>query len=520
MVGLPLQVDPGAPLVDPAATASTPEIVWSAIAPNLVLMLGGILLLTVVSVLKGRLPGWFHAVWTISTAVFSFVWVVVLWDRVAEEGASTVMAGAVGLDGFGLFVTAVICLSVVLGALLLEGYLRRERLEGAEWYVLMLLSASGGVTMATANDLIVVFIGLEILSVAVYVLAAMHSRRVTSQEAALKYFVLGAFASAFLLYGIALTYGATGSTNLVRIQAFLSDTVLTQNGLLLAGLAFMLVGFGFKVGAPPFHSWVPDVYQGSPSPVVAFMASGVKVAGFAGLLRVFVVTYGPTYAQDWQPMVYALAVLALVLGAFMAIVQTDVKRMLAYSSISHAGFVLAAVEVASDAGTSAALFYLLAYTFMVAGSFGIVTVMGRGGDGLHSLSDYRGLARSRPGVALLFSVFLFAQAGVPFTGGFLAKFYVIDAVAEQGQYPLAVIAMVSAVVAAFLYLRIVVAMYFDGNDEGAEPATLAGPAVRIPAAAGVALAIALVGTLWLGILPDAATDAAGDAVAELVAFPR
>jgi NADH-quinone oxidoreductase subunit N len=428
------------------------------------------------------------------------------------------MAGAVGLDGFSLFVTGVVGISVVLGALLLEGYLRREGLGGAEWYVLMLLSASGGVTMASANDLIVLFLGLEILSVAVYVLAAMHSRRISSQEAGLKYFVLGAFSSAFLLYGIALTYGATGTTNLVRIQEFLAGTVLTQNGLLLAGFALMLVGFGFKVGAVPFHTWTPDVYQGAPSPVVAFMASGVKVAGFAGLIRVFVVTVGPTYGGDWRPMVYALAVLSLLVGSVMAIVQTNVKRMLAYSSIAHAGFILVAVEANSDAGVSAALFYLLAYTFMIAGSFGVVTVLGRRGDGLHDLDDYKGLAASRPGVALLFAVFLLAQAGVPFTAGFLAKFYVINAVVDDGQYVLAVIAMLSAVVSAFVYLRIVVAMYFAGNTYGGETAELAGPAVRVPAAAGVALALAVVGTLWLGILPGAATSVANDAVAQLVAF--
>ena len=292
--------------------------------------------------------------------------------------------------------------------------------------------------------------------------------------------MLGAFSSAFLLYGIALTYGATGSTNLVRIQAFLSEVVITQNGLLLAGMAFMLVGFGFKVGAVPFHSWVPDVYQGSPSPVSGFMASGIKAAGFAGLLRVFVVTLGPTYADDWRPMVYALAVLSLLVGSLFAIVQTNVKRMLAYSSISHAGFILVAVEAASAEGTSAALFYLLAYTFMVVGSFGIVTIMGRGGDGLHTLEDYKGLGRTRPGIALLFSVFLLAQAGVPFTGGFLAKFYVINSAVAEGQYVLAVIAMVAAVIGAFLYLRIVVAMYFDGNEYGGEFAELAGPARADP----------------------------------------
>lgn len=505
-------------ILSPDSASKTPEIIWSAIAPNLVLMLGGVLLLTVVSVVRGRLPRWFHSAWTVAVAMLAFAAIVPLWARVQDEGASTVMAGAVGLDGFSLFITGVICIAVALAALLLDGYLRREHLEGPEWYVLVMLSASGGVTMASANDLIVLFVGLEILSVAAYVLAAMHARRSSSQEAGLKYFVLGAFASAFLLYGIALTYGATGSTNLIKIQTFLSEFVITQNGLLLAGMAFMLVGFAFKVGAVPFHSWVPDVYQGTPSPISGFMASGIKVAGFAGLLRVFVVTLGPTYAADWRPMVYALAVLSLLVGALLAVVQTNVKRMLAYSSISHAGFILVAVEASSAQGTAAALFYLLAYTFMVVGSFGVVTLLGRGGDGLHSLDDYKGLANERPGIALVFTVFLLAQAGVPFTGGFLAKFYVINAAVAESQYVLAVIAMVSAVIGAFLYLRIIVAMYFDGNEYDGDRAEMAGPPVRLPVGAAIALGVAVLGTLWLGILPDAATDVAGDAVAQLVAM--
>jgi NADH-quinone oxidoreductase subunit N len=519
MISLLSQIDPG--LFDAPVESGPPEIVWSAIAPNLVLMLGGVLLLTVVSLVRGRLPSWFHAAWTVLTTLIAGGFVVMLWDRVQDEGPQTVMAGAVGLDGFSLFVTGIICLSVLLTALLLEGYVRREGLEGPEWYVLLLLSASGGVTMASANDLIVLFLGLEILSFSVYVLAAMHRRRLSSQEAGLKYFVLGSFASAFFLYGIALTYGATGSTNLVKIQTFLSETALIENGLLLAGFAFMLVGLGFKVAAVPFHTWTPDVYQGSPTPVVAYMASGVKVAGFAALIRVFVVTFGPTYEGDWTPIVYALAVLSMVVGSVLAIVQTDVKRMLAYSSINHAGFILVGVQAASDQGTRAALFYLLAYTFMVAGSFGIITVVGRKGDGLHRLEDYKGLGRRHPALALLFSIFLFAQAGVPFTGGFLAKFYVINAAVEEGRaagYVLGVIAMVTAVVAAYLYLRIVVAMYMDGNEYGGETAEFAGPKIRVPVAAGIAIGIAALGNLWMGVLPGVASSLAHDAVAQLVAF--
>ncbi len=504
---------------DLAAGNFSHSVSWSAIAPALILMLGGILLLVIVSVFRGKLSSGFFTAWTVIVAGGAIAAAIPLWHDVQEDGARSEMAGSVGLDGFSLFVTGVICISVIFAALFLDGYLRREKLEGPEWYVLLLLSAAGGVTMASANDLLVLFVGLEILSIAVYILAAMHSRRVTSQEAGLKYFVLGAFSSAFLLYGIAFVYGGTGTTNLVSINIFLADNVITQNGLLLAGLALLLVGFGFKIAAVPFHLWTPDVYQGAPTPVVTYMAGGVKVAAFAGMIRVFVVTFGPTYVNEWRPMVYALAVLSLVVGALMAIVQTNVKRMLAFSSISHAGFILLGVLASSDQGTAAALFYLLVYTFMVAGSFGVATLIGRTGDGRQNLGDYRGLGRSRPGLALTFTVFLLAQAGVPLTGGFMAKLYVIGAIVESGMTVLALIAMLSAVISAFLYLRIVVSMYFEASTDSAdseEPAELSGPPVRIPKLAGLALGLALVAVLALGIVPGPATRVAGDATAELV----
>lgn len=519
---LPVQDDPlGITPMSTVPAVNTPEIVWSSIAPFLILALGGILLLTLVALMRSKAPSSFASVWTVVIAAATLGSLWPLWSRVVDQGPQTLMGGAVGLDGFSLFITGIIAISVLLAALLLDGYLRREGLEGPEWYVLMMLSASGGVIMASANDLIVLFIGLEILSVAAYVLAAMHARRITSQEAGLKYLILGAFSSAFLLYGIAMTYGATGSTNLAVIQQFLVDTVLVRNGILLAGFAFMIIGLGFKVAAVPFHFWAPDVYQGSPTPISGYMASGIKAAGFAALIRVFVVTFGPTYVEQWQPMLYAMAVLSLLVGAYMAIVQTNVKRMLAYSSIAHAGFIMVGVVTATDKGTSAALFYLLVYSFMVTGSFGVVSIVGRTGDGKHSLEDYQGLGRTRPGIALLFAVLLLAQAGVPFTGGFLSKFYVISAAVDGGHYVLAVIAMVSAVIAAFLYLRIVVAMYFAGGDDHGETPEMVDPPARpVPAGAFIALGIAVIATLWLGIVPDSVTSVANDAVARLVAFQR
>lgn len=507
----------GAALTAAEQPLATPHVDWTAIAPNLVLMVGGILLLTVVSLLRGRLAPWFHVVWTILVALGSIAATVPLWQRVQDTGPETAMGGAVGLDGFSLGITVNICLAVILGALLLADYVRRERLEGPEWYVLMMLSASGAVTMATANDLIVVFLGLEIMSVAVYVLAAMHTRRISSQEAGFKYLIMGAFASAFLLYGIALTYGATGSTNLSKIQTYLSGHVLSHNGLLLGGIAFMLVGFGFKIAAVPFHFWAPDVYQGSPSPVSAFMATAIKTAAFAGLIRVFVLALGPTYVDEWRPLMYAVTVLTLVVGALFAISQSNVKRMLAYSSINHAGFVLLGVMAATPEGNSAALFYLIAYTFMAAGSFGVTTVVGRTGDRHHSLDDYRGLSKVRPGLALVFAVLLLGQAGVPLTVGFLSKFYVISAALDSdfaGAAALCVIAMLTAVISAYMYLKIVAVMYF-GDPVGDEP-----PRLRIPVPAGIALAICVIGVMLLGVVPGPLSDFVGNATAQLVAVGR
>ena len=500
-----------------AATAiHTPAVAWSTLAPLLVLLGGAVVLLVLGALLPRRSKVGWHAIATIAIAFGAIGSVVPLWDRVQHDGPMSVVAGAVGVDGFSLFLTVVICVSVILAALLTDGYLRREDLQGPEAYVLLLLSASGGVIMASANDLIVMFLGLEILSIAVYVLAGMHVRRVRSGEAAIKYFVLGAFSSAFFLYGIALIYGATGSTNLVKIADFLSKTTLTDSGLLVTGMALLLVGFGFKVAAVPFHSWTPDVYQGSPSPIVSYMASGVKAAGFAGLLRVFVVTFG-AYRLDWQPVLYWLAILTLVVGAVLAVVQTDVKRMMAYSSINHAGFILLGVEAATSRGVSAALFYLASYTFLVGGTFGVITLVGRRGDGHHQLSDYQGMGRREPLLALAFTVFLLAQAGTPLTSGFLAKFYVINAAVQARSFWLALVAMLSAVISAFLYLRIILTMYTpatDGEDVEVAPDR---PRLPVPAAAAIALVVALAATIGLGLVPGPLAHTARDATPVLVA---
>ena len=536
-------VDAGGELIQPTpisepveATVATPEITWAALLPVIILALGGLLLLTISSLLKKRAPRGLYPIWTVATAGLAILAVFPLWAKVqgwtsilwwdfrdlwwqtgtTQPGPFTTMHGAFGVDGFSLFLTVVICIAVILTTMLLSGYLAREDLGGPEPYALLLLSAAGGVVMAGADDLIVLFLGLETLSIAVYVLAASHLRKAESQEAGLKYFVLGGFSSAFFLYGIALIYGAMGTTNLILIKDSLAASIPRHDLLLLVGLGMLLVGFGFKVAAVPFHSWSPDVYDGSPSPVVVFMASAVKAAGFAALIRVFVVGFGQ-YATDWQPIIYVLAVLSLVVGSTMAIVQTNVKRTLAYSSIAHAGFILIAVEAASEQGTAAVLFYAAAYTFMVAGSFGVATLVGRSGDGRHSLDDYKGLGRTNPLLAGALTIFLFAQAGVPFTVGFVAKFYAVIAAVDAGSLALAIVAMLSAVIAAFLYLRIVVAMYMaEGDDGGSDAPVAAADHIAVPRTAGLAIAVCVLVTIGFGLFPGWLTDVAAESTPALV----
>jgi NADH-quinone oxidoreductase subunit N len=334
----------------------------------------------------------------------------------------------------------------------------------------------------------------------------------------MKYFVLGAFSSAVFLYGIALVYGATGTTSLSGIADFLTRFALLENGTLLAGLMLLLVGLGFKIAAVPFHMWTPDVYEGAPTPVTAFMASATKAAGFAALLRVLLTAFD-SYRTDWRPAIWALAILTLLVGSIAALVQSDVKRMLAYSSISHAGYVLLGLEAGTRQGLRAALFYLLVYTFMTIGSFAVVTVVARR-DRSHSLDGYRGLATRQPLLAALLAFFLLAQAGVPPTGGFMAKLGVFSAVANPApgadewlSYSLLIVGVVASVIAAFFYLRVVVTMYASEAEvpEGEEAARAGASAIRLDVPTGVVLVVCAAVTLWVGILPTLLLDFARDA---------
>lgn len=488
------------------AQAVIPDVDFQILLPMLFLGVAGLLILTMTSVRKD-IPGWFITGWTVTAALGSAISGLFLWDRFIDEGASSTIASSVGFDGFSIFLSIVIALSVAMAALLVHTYIEREELDGVEIQVLLLLSGSGGVIMSFANDLIVFFLGLETLSLAVYVLAALHRRRYTSQEAGMKYFVLGAFSSTFFLYGIALVYGATGSTNLVRINEFVGTTELLDDGLLLGGIALLIVGLVFKVGAVPFHSWAPDVYTGSPTPVVAYMASGVKVAGFAGLLRILSVAFEPV-VEDWRFVIEVVAALTLIIGSLSAVAQTNVKRMLAYSSITHAGFILLGVLAASERGTAAALFYVATYTFLVAGTFGALSIVADKGDENFGFDVFNGLARRRPMLGFALLIFLLAQGGIPLTSGFFAKFGVIAAAIEAESYWIAAVAMIAAVIAAYLYLRILVAMFLSEPEEGAG-------GIVVPPTVAVVLAVSVVVTLVFGIFPGLLDGVAQDALAEL-----
>ena len=485
-----------------------PEVNWFALSP-LIALVAGALLMMLAGALTPRWPNGLYALACATTAGTAGALAMVQWDDITDNGPTTLVAGAVAFDTFSMFVTILICVSIILVAMLADDYLRGTPNDGPEIYALLLTAGAGGVVMASANDLIVLFLGLETLSLALYVLAASNRRSNRSGESVIKYFVLGGFASAFFLYGIALVYGATGTTNISEMVVALQNTVdlETPDGLALAGVALLLVGLGFKVAAVPFHIWTPDVYQGAPSPVTAFMASVAKAAAFAAMLRVLVIAL-PFYRDDWRPVIWVLALLSLLVGSVVAVVQTDVKRMLAYSSISHAGFLLVGVEAAGHtageldpgSGMSAVMLYLMLYSVMVIGSFAVVLVVQRHAGGDSSIEAFRGLSMRRPAIATAFTVFLLAQAGVPFTSGFIAKFGVIQAAVDVDSYVIAVIAMVSAVIAAFVYLRIMLTVWTGTPAENSEP-------IRVPLAVGITIAGAAVFTLFAGIIPGWLIDA-------------
>jgi len=510
-------------------TFVTPHVNYVAILPELILIGGALVLLVSGQLVFAKVPTAFYSVGSGTIAAAALVASLVIWRDVQARGPFTTIADSVAVDGFAIAFLVLVSCILILASAIANDFLVREAIEGPEYHVLALLAGSGAMLMASANDLILIFVALEIMSIPLYILAGMDPKRRSSGEAAMKYFVLGAFSSAVFVYGIALVYGATGSTNLAQIAAYLSTNIVTSNGVLLAGLGLLLVGFGFKVSAVPFHMWTPDVYQGAPTPATGFMTALAKAGGFAALLRVFFSTFG-VLRTDWQPLLWAMAIVTLLLGAILGLVQRDVKRMLAYSSINHAGFILVGLAAATSQGISGSVYYVFVYALLVLGSFAVITVVGGRGDHDHDLDAYRGLGRRQPVLALAFAVLLLGQTGIPFTTGFLAKLYVVSAAVRAHSYALAIIAMLSAAIAAAFYLRLIFLMYGvrlpsgTGSDEGAlslpvkgdlpeepEPAGAAprsvnlGP-VSVPGPTAVAIFVTVAVTIVFGIWPAPLVD--------------
>ena len=427
--------------------------------------------------------------------------------QVGREG--TGFNGMVTLDGFSTFTSALILVSGLLGIALAYGYIKRMGIERGEYYALMLFSITGMMLMTQASDLIIVFLALELLSIPLYVLAAFARPNLQSEEAGIKYFLLGAFATGFIVYGTALVFGATGTTSLSGIFAAASTpNPSTGSGgtlLLTIGSALLLIGLGFKIAAVPFHMWTPDVYQGSPSAVTAFMSSGAKIAGFAALLRVFATAF-PSLSADMTDILWALAALTMIVGNFSAISQTNIKRMLAYSSIAHAGYILMAFVPYGNkdvvaTSVAAGLFYLFAYVLTNFGAWGVVIALEKSeGKGLE-ISDYMGLAKKYPALAAAMTVFMLSFIGFPPTLGMVGKFYLFSSVIEGGFTGLAIIGVLTSLVSAYYYLRVVVNMYMREGDPTIEREPWLDFTIAITAIATVALSFV---PQWLFLLASAA----------------
>ncbi len=469
-----------------------PHIHYLAIMPVIVLFAGSVVLLFATALVRTKVTTVVATGVTSLAALAALVLTFFQWYSLDQHGATTTVAHAITLDGFSVVATGVIAVCLLMATLVGHDWAVREGVVGAEYQILALAASAGAVLMTQANDLIVVFLGLEILSIALYVLVAFDRHRRTSAEAALKYFLLGSFASAIFIYGAALVYGGTGTTNLSSISYFLGNNVLLRPGLVYAGGALLLVGFAFKVAAVPFHLWSPDVYEGAPTPVTGFMAAVVKVGAFAALVRVLISALG-TQLDTWRPILWVLIVLTTVVGAALAVVQRNAKRMLAYSSINHAGFILIGIWAGTVRGVAGTLFYLITYAPTVVATFAIVTLVGGLGDEQHDVANYRGLARRQPWLGASLAVLLLSQLGAPLTTGFYAKYSVLASALDTNGASLALIALLSAAIAAFFYLRWTITLYSEESVDATR--------IVVPRATGVVIGLGVALTLVFGIWP-------------------
>ena len=424
-----------------------------------------------------------------------------LWNR-NSDGFGVIVA-----DNFGLFVTMTLVIVGILTIMFSSQVVHGDEYPKGEYYTLLLFSIVGMMMMATANDLLVVFIALEILSLAVYVLTGIRRDSLKGIEAAFKYFLLGAFSSAFFLYGIAFTYGITGSTRLTAIGSYLAAQSLSGNPLVLIAVGLLLVGFAFKISAVPFHMWTPDAYEGAPAIVTGFMSTGVKAAAFAAFARVFLSAFEP-FRADWAPIIAALAALTMILGTVVGVAQSNVKRMLAYSSIAHGGYLLVGLVAANQVGKAAILFYLLGYSVTNLAAFGVIALLGTRDRDNDELRDFAGLWHSHPSLAALMTVCLLSLGGLPPTVGFIGKWYIFTAAVSAGYYWLAIIGMLTSVVSVFFYLRVVVMMYMSDRTGAPLPA-------RVTLIGMAALTLSIAAIFFLGVLPAPVMNYAAESIATI-----
>jgi NADH-quinone oxidoreductase subunit N len=464
-----------------------PAIAWRAIGPVLALTGGAVLTLTV-GAIQRRVRRDILAGFTLATiGAASYLTYILAGKEIVG------LQGMIATDGVSLFATMILLFTATIVTLMSYHYLSERHIHRFEYYPLLLFATAGMVLLSSANDLILVFIALEVLSLALYVMVGLARRDSGSQEASLKYFLLGAFSSAILLYGIALAFGATGTTNIARI-AGLSAAPSTDSRVMFAAAALIAVGFAFKIAVVPFHMWTPDVYQGAPTSVTGFMAAGTKTAGFAILLRVFLVALGPLQ-WDWRPALWLIAIATMVIGSLLAIVQSDVKRLLAYSSIAHAGFVLVGVIAANRNGIAGSLFYLLAYAAMTLGAFAVITLSAPKGKERLEMGSWVGLGQRHPVFAGAMTLFFLSLAGIPPTAGFMAKFFVFQAAVQAGETGLVIAGVLASVIAAFFYLRLIVLMWLQ------EPAGDTGGLGLTPTGSLV-VGITAAATIVLGVYPE------------------
>lgn len=482
-----------------------PEIDWWAIAPLLGMTLTGcfVMLADLFVTRPGGSKGHLAVLSLVGLGITAAL-SILLWDY----GQSTAFSGMVAADNFSQFFNLLFVLITAVTILLSHENVSRDDLQTGEYYTLLLFSAVGMMLMASASDLIMVFLGLELLSICLYILTGFSRQRQESEEASIKYLLLGAFASGFLLYGIALVYGSTASTNLGCVAQALGQrsTFATQAcnplivgggpapTMLLGGMGLLIVGLGFKAAVAPFHMWTPDVYEGAPTAITAYMSVAAKAAAFAAFLRVFLIAF-PSVAADWSGMIGVIAALTMIVGNTVAIQQQNIKRMLAYSSIAHAGYILVALVAASQLGAQSVLFYTLAYTLMNLGAFAVVILLGRRGEENVMLADYAGLGFRQPALAASMVIFMLSLAGIPPTAGFVGKFYIFSASMQAGQVWLAVIGVLASVISVYFYIRVVYLMYM------VEPSRELGPPASAPWVS-LAAGLAAVAVVILGLFPD------------------